>query len=341
MCRIKMKKIIVSILVIAFAVSLAACSLPGMKDSDPADNYKSIIDPDDIESVKALNHKVFEANTPESILSNHESYSLKWSTPDGDAPDEYHYMTKEIKYNEWSNGYKEYVKGRVSYISNYEEDPEKCYAQYELNINDELPGCSMIFSETEAEAFNYETDVFDKAYIKDGILHILTHYNKKGVDKYIKEYYDRESDGEQIFTELTTDAATYEAVNLTIIMEKDGAKQISFIADAEYDTALPEAAKAIVSFFERPSENMMNFKVVADKGTDRELIFDVNIQKNVECSILYEGESVMFDDPDYSTLSHWDRMSDKVAYIVRDPDEKIKEKYKEAYDEYLKKKSEE
>ena len=64
--------------------------------------------------------------------------------------------------------------------------------------------------------------------------------------------------------------------------------------------------------------------------------FDVTVPKNVECTWIYDGSSVMFDDPGYTALTHWDRMSDKTAYIVRDPDEKTNEKYREAYENLLK-----
>lgn len=331
-----MKKIGIIILIAALAASVAACSIGKDTDPDSADNYKSIIDPIDIASVKALNHNLFEANTAEQILENHKSYSVSRSIPDTDEPDEFHYVTKEITYDEWSNGYREYTKDRVSYISNYDEDPEKCYAQYGININDELPSRFAVFPKTEEEAFDCEKDIFDKAYVKDGMMHVLSHYSEKGVAEWMENYYGKESAGEQIFTELIVDTATYEAVELTVTLEKDGEKKTAYSASVEYDTPLPEAAKAMVSFFERPSENMMNFKVIADKGTERELTFDVTVPKNVECTWIYDGSSVMFDDPGYTALTHWDRMSDKTAYIVRDPDEKTNEKYREAYENLLK-----
>lgn len=299
------------------------------------EEYRSVIDVNDEDAVKEFNHKVFLANMPEGIFQNHESYSSTWSMPVSEtALDEFHYNDKNSVYNEWSDGFKEYIKDRVNYSAYYGE--EGSFIQFGLNINeDDSLFYSTLIANVEEEAYNPEWEVIDRIYEKDGLIHVQTHLNETGVQAWIRDALGRDAEGEKIFTELVIDSETYEAESLIYTWEKNGQTETVFVGTVQYDVPMPKAVEALCSFFERETENMMTYTVVADKGTEKELTVSATIPQNTECVYMYEGNSVYFNDPEYTTLAHWNRMDDAVMYVVREPDEELIARYQQAYQEVM------
>ena len=77
--------------------------------------------------------------------------------------------------------------------------------------------------------------------------------------------------------------------------------------------------------------------MIVDQGTDKELNLSVDLPKNTEVVWFYDGTSVDFDDPEYTSLEYWDRMSDRTIYIVREPDDETLERHQKLYDELVEK----
>lgn len=300
------------------------------KEEKKADkNEDSLIDVRDLDAVKKLYHDVYVANTPESILSNHESYSTTWSMPASrTAVDELHYNDKESTYTEWGNGICEYHKDRYIYSAYY--NSEACDARFGFDINDD---CSLKYSTVlapgEEDAYDLSMEIVDKVYEEDGLLYIESHLTEDGVKAWMKDMLGTNSSGENLDIKLIADADTYEIKSLQYTWDKDGKKETVFIGTASYDVKRPGGANALCAFFEQKKENMMTCTLIADKGTDREETFSVTLPKNTECIYYYDKTAVYFSDPEYETITHWNRMDDWTLYVVRDPDKQMYDHFQE------------
>ncbi|MBO4845890.1 MAG: hypothetical protein J5525_06220 [Lachnospiraceae bacterium] len=303
------------------------------KEAD--DKNESLIDVNDPDAVKKLYHDVYAANTPESILSNHESYSTTWSMPASKtAYDELHYNDKESTYTEWSNGICEYHKDRYIYSAYY--TPEACDARFGFDINDD---CSLKYSTVlapvEEDAYDLSMEIVDKVYKEDGLLYIESHLTEDGVKAWMKDMMGTNASGEKLYIELIADADTYEIKSLCYTGKKDREIETMFIGTASYDVNRPGGANALCAFFEQEKENMMTCTLIADKGTDREETFSVTLPQNTEVIYYYDKTAVYFNDPEYETISHWNRMDDWTLYVVRDPDKKMYDHFQDVLNKAL------
>ncbi|MBQ7624656.1 MAG: hypothetical protein IJS65_05230 [Clostridia bacterium] len=331
-----MKKTVTLLLVLALALiltlSLTGC---GKEESPPTDEEIALIDVSDLDAVKELNHKLFVANLPETVFKNHESFAVTWSMHAAeDVPDQYCYMTEGRVYSEWSNGVSQYTEGRVYYVATYAPNDYSLTCALNLNPDASISYAAVIPAD-ESRMFNYDTDVLDKVFEQDGKIHLQSHYTEEGSKNWLLNNLGRERAGENVYSEVISDADTYELESMTIYLEKDGERTVAFTGTARYDVPTPAAAETLLSFFRRGSENMMTVTMITDNGTEDELSVSVTLPKNTECSYVCDDPLLSFDDPGYKTLTHWDRLSDRTFYYLRNPDEETVARYEKLVAEML------
>ena len=312
-----MKKLLSMILVAVTLLSLTACIKFGENIVRVTYTNEELAD----EFGKLQN-----ANSRDRLIEKYGSYTVSWNQSERNYTSSI-YNAADHEFWCINGSTAVYCTDDLTYVSNG-TGPDDFETYCIINMYGGNLGQYTLLPETFEDYLDAEKDTFDSAYIKDGLMHYKTVYGEERGQETIAAYTDSEKPGWTLYAELTFDAETYEAVEYVHTMEKDGETKIISDVKASYADPVPPAAYALRSSFERTSVNMMTVTIIMDFNTDHEIKKTVTMPKNCECSF-YANDvpSVYFTDPQYTTVSHWDRLSDCTMYIVTNPNEELVKRY--------------
>ncbi len=345
-----MKKIIAGILVMGMGLMTACGSIditlnniPGVTDSRSAVEAKTeagtetetakLTEKEDTSSVPitdksevlALNHDFYVANT-QTLFDRHESVEFTFLDKDNSRTS-FIWESKEGMYIEWDDT----DSAEYSFADNkyYFRSHDAENDTYDLSFGisagaDPLQLFYIVNSDNETGTSEHETVT---AYREGDLIRIVSEFDEEWCRNLAAERGDDYDGGRYIF-EFIIDADDYDVRETVDKLVYDGKEEVLSSIKVNYDTSEPSAATTLRAAFERNIENTMEINAVFDPGTENEIRYSFTIPENM--NVMFSAgdkTTVEFDDPDGTTVSHWDRKSDLTRYIFTDPDEELLERY--------------
>ncbi|MCR4658041.1 MAG: hypothetical protein K5770_17725 [Lachnospiraceae bacterium] len=284
----------------------------------------------DQSEVKAINHDYFVANT-QTIFDRHESVEFVFLEKDNSISC-FMWETKEAVYTEWmgtdeNDAEYRFADNRYYYRTHYVQD-NTCDLNFGISAGPDPLQLLYVVVDSNGGMGNNEHESIT-AYREGDSIRVVSEYDEEWSRNFAKEN-DADYDGGRYVFEFVIDADDYDVTEAVEKMVSDGKEEVLSSVKVNYDTPEPSAATSLRAVFERSSENMMEVKAVFDPGTENELSYSYTIPENLDLRFRAGDKPVVFfDDPDCTTVSHWDRKSDKTFYVFTDPDEELQEKHAE------------
>ena len=287
-------------------------------------------EPLDEQTVLELQQAVFEANQLDALFSRYTS--ARFLFPDPEAPDGYDVIweTKEIYYQSFADWFAHWEKDQVYYEMrwNKESDSPSLTAGY---VYDPYYTQYAFVGDDYSEFFDTEHESVLPSYKKDGKLYLASAFDETKSQNTLEEQ-GLTYTGETVRTMLIVDASTLDILEFTKFLEKDGEETAFYHMDVAYDQPEPVACRLLRSAMERGNANYIQVTCVFDHGTDHELVKTLALPANTDFQIQSSTPYVCFLDPDCTTISGWDVMSDATLYFFMDPDEELTTRYMDLYD---------
>ena len=268
------------------------------------------------EEFRELNHNIWAANLFDSVLSRHESYSIRW---DHDYISTYQnvYQTKEGSFTEWSSGSVEYIRPDQWGCASY-PDPDTGYAS-PIIFADVGPNVSthiQTSTETEEESFDFEHDTLTGVEYKDNLIYIYSRYDEEKSRTFMEDWFDAEEPGMIVTTESIVNAENLDGLAFWYRGEKDGETVVLAHITVEYDIPEPSACRILRSILEEESPNMRTCRLYVQSDTDGELFYENTVPVNCPCNVFASGS---------------DYLSDCTFYVFLNPDSELLLRYEELY----------
>ena len=190
----------------------------------------------------------------------------------------------------------------------------------------ELPLFSFSAADSYENFFNTGHETVIDFYIEDGLLHIVSVFDEEGTAG-LAEYFLLENDAYVGHADFVADAESYEALYVLTRLEKDGEMICSETQAQEFNQPEPSLIQALQAPYLRESENMMTLRIYLNHGTEHEDSFVLTIPENMDFQFAADVNALLFDDPDYTTVSHWDRKTSRDFYLVTEYDDELLERF--------------
>ena len=285
----------------------------------------------DQQTIAEINHAIYESNQLDAIFSRHESVTITFHHPHMPESDEVIWETSELCFRSWSETDAQYIKDNVIYeLYNDNGDVDlSCTCVYGA------PYSYCFVGDPEEYYYSPEHEHTLDCFEEDGLLYIITEYDES-LSRKAMEAVGLEYTGQTVRSRIVVDAETYDIVDFCQYVTEDGNETIIIATHAAYDEPEPFAGRVLRGAFEHTSRNMMNVTYIIDQGTDHEVVRTIAVPANTECVFpSLDVPYIYFDDPECTTISYWDRLSDKTYYIITNPIEEENERFEAAYEAAL------
>ena len=296
----------------------------------------------DLSRQEEIMRKCFDAAQSDELLKHHECYMYTWSNPTNpNAVDQLHYVDKECVYRDWHMKQYEldFYDERVSVIANFATGA----FDVAVNLNDEKIKPYHIYIEPFEEFFNLnDGDDITDIYTKDGRLYVESKYTQARAEEYAKTYLLTEPLGNgYITTLLVADATSYEPIETSVTLHKDGKETTCYKVEVQYDMDPPSEALILYTYRNRPSKRYSNIKVHVNPNSEHAFDVEFKVPSYTNITFLHHGNVaerdgyVYFDDIDATSLSSWDRYSDMERFVFTNPSQELIDKYNECLAQIL------
>ncbi len=291
----------------------------------------------DESEVKDLKEKFFDTNVT-NIFKNHDS--LEFQVFRNGIESEFCWENSEGMY--CIQSYLERAiylkKDRINYTMMFDKETGKCDFGVDFHLYPEYRNSYHVVKPDKSLAFNDVHETFH-AYKEGEFIYLIDEEDDELSRETIEELklYGSSVDyhGQKVFVEFIIDADNYDCIERTAKYIQDGKEEVLERTKISYDTPEPMESVTLRSIFERESKNMMDITIVVNPGAKDEKTYTTTIPQNLDVFITPDVPYVMFDDPDFTTITSWDRMSDMTRYVVLNPDEELIERYNELLEKLM------
>lgn len=277
-----------------------------------------------------LSHKLYEANQLEALLSRHSSLKYTLVYPETPEKNNFYWETAEVYYQEWPGfDYARYDCDRVYYVMQEDSDGIP-YIACGLDLSSDYDPFFDLYGIPEEEFLDTEHEQLVGSFMEDGLLHILTEYDEEGSREWVEDRLERAWEGEKLCMEFIIDPETYEFLQNTSTLEKNGETWVAYGYVAEFDTPEPFSCRLLRAWFEQQNVDVMTASAMAYPGTERECSVSVTLPKNTPIEINTDDTYAAFDDAEGTSLSSliaWRGTTDFNAFVFPNPDQPLINRY--------------
>ncbi len=291
----------------------------------------------DESEVEDLKEKFYETNVT-NVFKNHDSVEFQIFI-DGHE-NELCWENSEGKYAVQRNlGRAVYCKNdRINYDMIFDEETGMYDFGIDFYIYPEYETFYYVVYSDKSLALNEEHEKFH-AYREGEFIYLIVEPDDEVSRKIFEQNKTSggtvDYHGQKVFVEYILDADNYDCIERTVKYIDDGKEEVLETTKIFYDTPEPIESLSLRAVFERDSKNTMDITIVVDPGTKDEKTYSATIPQNLEVFITPGEPYVMFDDPDCTMVTSWDRMSDLTRYVVVNPDEELTERYNELLEKLM------
>ena len=268
-----------------------------------------------------IQHKIFVANSKDSIFKNHTSMSLtlddnyKHPNPFG----QFFYSKSGCSYMRESD-YCQYSKDREVLqwcgIGSYSPFPV-----YVAELSENYDGIMYWYiSDDEDEFFDPAHEHFTDVLIKDGVIWQYTELDETGSKDYIESMMDGTYNGETVSNLIRADAETYEYIDSIYYATKDGKTGLMGTHTMEYDQPEPAEVTEHLAHFENTGDKTATITYTANPGKDNEISKTLTVPQYTTVTFYSKDipDADLFLDPECtkSASGMWDGVSDKEYYVI-------------------------
>ncbi len=282
------------------------------------------------EECEVLDHLIYEANTLDALFSRHASATYTFTTPLTPETNGVNWIAPGEIYS-WQGNVVEYDRDRTYYAASRDSETGELSMWCGVNFDPAYDPTYRVVGKSEEDFLGRDHSFPTYGVERDGLLYLYDECDAAlNENRTIALGFDYSG---QVFTsEVVADAATYDILKLSILM--DG--QVTWSVDVAYDEPEPQASMVLRAAFERQSDHMVTLTYVVDPGTDHELSKVLTVPANSQASFLTGDQPyVLFNDPDNTTLTDWDGLTDISWYIYTDPSDELMDQYARVYSAYL------
>lgn len=277
-----------------------------------------------------INHAIYEANQLDALFSRHESGTFTFTYAFKPENDSVIWETPKGCFQTWRDGTAQYIKEHVMYSLFPEDQPEETELSCTCVYGEPYRYCYVAEPEEAFYSPEHERDL--GCFEEDGLLTLISEFDESLSREFI-EAEGQTYSGEIVRSKMTVDAKNYDILDYRLSIPEDGNEKTIVSIQATYDEPEPLAGRLLKSAFEHASRNMMNVTYIFDPGTDHEAVSTITVPTNTECRIYgLDVPFAFFDDPDCTTITSWDMLSDHTFYVITNPSDEINERFQKAQD---------
>ena len=283
--------------------------------SEPAADTEEELDFD------TANHKIFEANSLDAILSNHSSveYRLNFDGVDRPGYPDYVYETADMAYAE-SPTNAIYVGGGEYYeLTVNDASGSNLYYVFDFihNYDPLLNAGYEIVPEDYDDWWNAAEETPLACYELDGELHLISESSQADSQIFIEDYLGLPYQDQRVITEAVADAATGELIRFAYRMEQNGVVTQPLTYEISYDLAEPRACRNLRAAAQRDADQVAAITLVAFPGTDREQVQTKFIPAGSNAVYVADGPMALYEDEECTVhAGQWDKMTDQTYYMI-------------------------
>ena len=281
------------------------------------------------EAFRELNHKIWEANTFDSVISGHENYTIHWFN-DYISTDAFVYQTKEELYSEWSSGQIEYNRQDCFGCNVYfDKDSGKNIVQAFVDVGPSVQLHVQQSTDEEAESFDFEHDTLKDVVYKDNLIYIYSEYDEELSRSFFEGWFGMENPGMVVTTEEIVSAETLECLAFYYRGEKDGKTVVLAHLELAYDVSEPAGYRILRALLEADSPNMKTVRYIVQPDTDEEKTYEITLPANLPCALYATGVDtyISFSDREATQIIIPDRLTDSTFYVFFNPDDELLERH--------------
>ena len=289
------------------------------EDEVPAEPAEESADSAELD-FDAVNHAVFEANSLERILENHDSVEYRLIFDLETVPEwpDYIYETSDMAYAE-SPKTAIYV-GDGNYYELVETDygTDLYYVFDFFNDYDPIANAGYeIVPEGFDEWWNSEDETPLACYVENNEVHLLSMSTSDRSREFMENYLQLPYNGEHIITEVIADANTYEIIRFVYLLESDGMVYEPLIYEVDYDEPEPRACRNLRAAAERDTADTVEVTLVMNPGREDEVIQSKTVPVGSNVVYIAEQWMDMYEDPECTVpAGQWDKTTDHTYYML-------------------------
>ena len=266
-----------------------------------------------------VNHRIFEANNLNSILSRHSSVEYIMTFEGGNRkgwPD-YVYETQDMAYVDSPNTAVYVGNGRYYELIENEAGSELFYVFDFLHNYDPLANAGYeIVPERFEDWWSADDEIPAGCFTEDGKIHLITVSTEEGSRELIEDHLGLPYNGETVYSEVIADAETYEIRSFIYHMELDGQTTDPLIYDVCYDEPEDRACRNLRALAERDAPQVVTVTLVMNPGTEAENSQTMTVPAGSNVVYIAAEGMDMFEDPACTVpAEQWDRFSDHTYYM--------------------------
>lgn len=296
--------------------SSAAADTTAIDVSEPTDDRIDIPESE----YTAYIDKTYEANQRKTIFNNHRYLIMDsdFNIDPGEYKADYCWLAKDVTYYK-APAYEEFSLPDVRYELLGIGSDWNPTATYYLDM---IEGGYQYWpvSNVKGNWFDPEHETFTEMYIQDGRLYTASVYDEAGTEAFYGVMLPQvEYTGGIIRYYSVVDAETFEFIEASYYLEKDGVSERLFTERYIYDQPIPHCVNVIEGMFERAVLHTVTVTVTAHPGEETEITKSIVVPLNSMVSVYVPdmAEPVYYTDYECTKTfdGNWDMMSDLTLYI--------------------------